>query len=478
MEIRSVASSGDPGSTLVKNVDKGQNMDAFSELLAMLFSNMIIPNSNQYNLPMNQDSNTDSNNTAGNNIELTNLLSIIDNLRTCGGQLKGTESIQNFVNGNSNTLLNNLPSNNTDFQKLLNLSDDVSGELKDFIKNINNFSSTEAESLGTMLSNDSVGIIPEQLNKNISTSEVKTMLDLISIQKDESSIISGSKGILDALNTQAKENTTDSTFKGISDALNTQAEEATTVSEPKKISDIFNVPTVAIKAEKLSMNAVIVPNNSSENSNADNVKNIKSIIETSTEGKNNSANTQGEAKGIKSGAKTISTIESANNFEQTSELNNIKNESINMATQQDKIPESILVEKPQDIIDITVEKFKTLKLPGSTEVTVKLRPEELGEVSLKLVLEKGQINGSITSDRKEVVLMLQNNIEQLKTDLKNNNVNLNNITVNIQTGEDFDSKNSRRGFSNKQSRNSHRIVQDFEEEMQPYALSEGLNIIA
>ena len=456
MEILSVASSSDTSSTLVKDVDKGQNMDAFSELLAMLFNNMIIPSPNQYILTMNQDNNTDSNNADGNNTKLTNMLSLIDNLRISGGQLKDTETIQNFVNGNGNTLLNNVLSNSTDFQKLLNLTDDVTDELKEFINNINNFSSAEGH--GTKLSNDLVGIIPEQLNKTTTTSEVKALLDLINLQTDE--------------------NKTIPTSKAITDTLNSQAEKNTTVSDLKKVSDLFNVHTTAVKTEKSSVEEVKVPNNSSEISYADNLKSIKSIIETSTDGENNSGNTQGEANGMKPEGKAITTLETANNFEQITGLNNIKNEFNNTITQQPEVPESTLIENPQDIIDVAVEKFKTLKLPGSTEVTVKLRPEELGDVSLKLVLEKGQINGSITADRKEVVIMLQNNLEQLKTDLKNNNVNLNNITVNIQSGEDFDSKNNRRGFSNKQNRNNHKMVQAFEEEMQPYDLLEGFNIIA
>jgi flagellar hook-length control protein FliK len=477
VEIRSVASSGDISSTLVKDVDKGQNMDAFSELLAMLFSNMLIPGSNQYNLSMNQNSIADLNSTTENNDELTNMLSIIDNLRISGGQLKDPESIQNVVNGNGNTLLNNVLSNNTDFQKLLNLTDDMSYELKEFINNISNFNSTEAESLGTKLSNDSVEIIPEQLNKNITTSEIKAISDLMNIQTDENTSDSAVKGISDALIPQIDENTTISAAKGISDTLNTQTEENKTVSDPKKISDTFNVHTTAINADKSSIEALKAPNNSSKISYADNIKNIKSIIETNTDGKNNPANTQGEAKVINPEKKTITPLETANNFGQGTGLNNVKNENINMVTQQDKVPESALIEKPQDLIDITVEKFKTLKLPGSTEVTVKLNPKELGEVSLRLVLEKGQINGSITAERKEVVFMLQNNLEQLKTDLKNNNVNLNNITVNIQAGDDFNS-NNRRGFNNKQTKNNNKIAQAFKEEIQSYDLLEGFNIIA
>lgn len=439
MEISSVASSDNLSSTLTKALDNGQKMDAFSELLAILFGNMFISNTNQYNsLMMNPDSLTDSNNTSVNSIELNQMLSIIDNLRINGGQLKDTENIQSLINNNS--LLSSVLGNNTDFQKLFNLPDNVPDELQEFINNINGLSSKGSENISPGLSNDIVNIISEQFGKDVNTSEL--------------------------LNIQVEENATASEPKKASDTLNAQVFENSTVSDLKKALDKINIHTTAIEAEKSSENTV------------NDVNIIKSITETNENSIDNSANTQGEAKDIKPEEKTSRPFELTNIFEQATRLNNTKNENADNLTMQQKVTDSSLIEKPQDLIDFTVEKFKTLRLPGSTEVTVKLKPEELGEVSLKLVLEKGQINGSITADRKEVVVMLQNNLEQLKTDLKNSNVNLNNLSVNIQSGEDFDRNNSRRGFNNKQNRNNHRIVQAFEEEIQPYDLTEGFNIIA
>ncbi|MDF2673264.1 MAG: hypothetical protein K0R09_1529 [Clostridiales bacterium] len=430
MEISSLVSSLDLSSTLVKDMEKGQNMDGFSELFAMLFSNMLIPSSNPYSLLMNQATVCDSTSTSGNSIELTNILSAIDSLRISGGQLKDTENLQSFINPNS--LLSGVLSNSTDFQKIFNLTDNIPEELQEFINNINGLSSKEGVNINR------VDIISEQSGENITTSEAKVMLDI----------------------------------------LNIQAEENTPTIEPKKISDLLNGITTNTKADKISEETALNKNSSSNIGFSDNIKNIKSIIETNTNDTNNSANTQGEAKSLKPEEKNIKSLEPVINFEQASGLSNVKSENMSAVTLQDKVPEAALIENPQDIIDITVEKFKTLKLPGSTEVTVKLKPEELGEVSLKLVLEKGQINGSIIAERKEVVFMLQSNLEQLKTDLKNSNVNLNNITVNIQAGEEFDRNSGRKGFSNKQNRNNHRVAQAFEEEIQSYDLLEGLNIIA
>lgn len=147
-------------------------------------------------------------------------------------------------------------------------------------------------------------------------------------------------------------------------------------------------------------------------------------------------------------------------------------------TQKQLDKETVLIQKQQDIIDISVEKFKTLRLPGLTEVTVKFKPEELGEISLKLVLEKGQITGNIAADKKEVVNLLQANLEQLKTDLKTSNVNFSNITVNLFAGDTFNQNPQRRENGNHTNKtNAKSLKQSFEEEVDEIQAFDGLDII-
>lgn len=436
MEIRSLGSSGELCSTLTQVQEKGQNMDAFSELFAMLFGKMLIPNSNGLNLMMNQDSYNNLNSTTSGNYNLEDLLSMTDVLRICSSQSMDTKNIQGFT------------SNNVDFQKLLNLSNDIPEELQEFINNFTGSSSKESEVPSGNLGSDTVNIISEQLN-NINTSEVNNMNNLLNIVSEENAAVSE--------------------MKLQSNALNMQAVENASVSESNKSLDLLNIQATVTESNETSVESVNefkYTQGTGYGEKSDN------------DGINNSANTEGEAESILPEKKQNSIFQLTNTSESTNVLNNIKAENNNKVDLQQNISQSSLVENPRDIIDIAVEKFKTLRLPGSTEVTVKLRPEELGEVSLKLVLEKGQINGSITADRKEVVVMLQNNLDQLKADLKSSNVNLNNLSVNIQAGEDFDRNNSRRGFSSKQNKNNHRMIQATEEEMQSYDLQEGFNIIA
>lgn len=431
MEISSITGSANLGGTTAQALDKEQNMDAFSQLLAILFGNMLIPNTNQYSLMMNQANMADSANTSRSSIELPQMLSAINSLRIGMNQFNNTETTQSLQAGNS--LLSSVFGNNAEFEKLFNLSDGVPGELQEFINNINSLSSKGSENIAAVINSETVNIIKGQLEKDIKISEL--------------------------LNTQTGENTAES------DALTTQLLDNSEIMKLKQAAENGKSPSSIANT----------PNNSTVINYSDSVNDIKSSTEANEDGINSSDNTQSQAKSIKPQEKTSNTPELTHNLNQGLKVSNLNDDSINL---QQNVSASSLIEKPQDLIELTVEKFKTLRLPGSTEVTVKLKPEELGEVTLKLVLEKGQINGSITAERKEIVMMLQNNLEQLKTELKNSNVNLNNLSVNIQSGEEFDRDNSRRGFSNRQNKNNHRTLQAFEDDIQSYDMIEGFNIIA
>lgn len=134
--------------------------------------------------------------------------------------------------------------------------------------------------------------------------------------------------------------------------------------------------------------------------------------------------------------------------------------------------------KPQDLVDVTVNRFKSLRLPDFTEMRVKLRPEELGEVTVRVVLEKGQINGSIMAERRDVVSMLQSQMDYLKQELKNNNINFSSITVNQNASSDFNEHNASRDFNQQGKNNGRRYLMDIEENINESDNSEGFTIIA
>ncbi|WP_168190023.1 flagellar hook-length control protein FliK [Caloramator sp. E03] len=133
-----------------------------------------------------------------------------------------------------------------------------------------------------------------------------------------------------------------------------------------------------------------------------------------------------------------------------------------------------IIKNESDITEVIVEKFKTLKLPGFTEVRVKLKPEDLGEVVVKVVLEKGEINGNIITDKKEVANMIINQIETLKNDLKNNNINLNNISVSVASDDSY-ANHQNKNFSH-DKRNSDKFI-EFQQEDKKEMSQEGFSIL-
>ncbi|MEF9952011.1 MAG: flagellar hook-length control protein FliK [Clostridium sp.] len=108
--------------------------------------------------------------------------------------------------------------------------------------------------------------------------------------------------------------------------------------------------------------------------------------------------------------------------------------------------------KSGDIVDVVVESFKTLRLPGRCEMRIKLNPQELGEITIKLVLEKGQVSASISADKKETFAMLQNNIQSLQEKLQSSGVDLHHVSVNLS--QEDGGEQARRGYNRNEEEKS------------------------
>lgn len=149
-------------------------------------------------------------------------------------------------------------------------------------------------------------------------------------------------------------------------------------------------------------------------------------------------------------------------------------------TESPNVPSKTL-DLSQENIDKIVKSFKTLRLPDSTEISVKLTPEELGEVNVRVVLEKGHVTGHITAESREVALMLENKLDLLKQEMAYKNVNLSDISVSVFTGQgDGSSRNSSRDFLKKNGGRAQNHLSYVEETdiINGDEHDTGLNIIA
>jgi len=128
----------------------------------------------------------------------------------------------------------------------------------------------------------------------------------------------------------------------------------------------------------------------------------------------------------------------------------------------------------KDIVEIVTERFRALRLPEITEIRVRLKPEELGELLVKVTLEKGEIKGSIIAEKRETFVMLQENLENIKGQLQNNNINLSSINAFIDGDEGSHNPSRQFNRQNKENKESFQKVMD---ELN-LTLEKGVSVIA
>lgn len=83
----------------------------------------------------------------------------------------------------------------------------------------------------------------------------------------------------------------------------------------------------------------------------------------------------------------------------------------------------------QHVLDQIVEQTKIITKPQTTEMIIKLKPEHLGELSLRLVVENGTVSASFHSNNAEVRNIIEISAQQLKQDLANSGLKVENVSV-------------------------------------------------
>ncbi|HWR05343.1 flagellar hook-length control protein FliK [Sporomusa sp.] len=81
------------------------------------------------------------------------------------------------------------------------------------------------------------------------------------------------------------------------------------------------------------------------------------------------------------------------------------------------------------VVDQIVEQSRVVTKLQNTEMVIKLKPEHLGELTLKVVVENGAINASFHSNNPEVRSIIEASLPQLKQDLANNGLKVENVGV-------------------------------------------------
>jgi len=117
------------------------------------------------------------------------------------------------------------------------------------------------------------------------------------------------------------------------------------------------------------------------------------------------------------------------------------------------------------------------------EMTVKLMPRELGEIVIKLTMQNGLMKANITASNKEAYNLLNSNIQDLNKLIGNEEIKIQNVTINIYNGDTtfFSRENSKEQNKHSGSRNGSRTgisKLDIEEEVNDVSIVEDGSVNA
>ena len=120
-----------------------------------------------------------------------------------------------------------------------------------------------------------------------------------------------------------------------------------------------------------------------------------------------------------------------------------------------------------DIHTQIIDKAKLIKNNEDTQMIIKLKPEHLGDLTLKVIVEKGVVSASFHSENAQVRTMLESSLIQLKQELASQGIKVDNVSVYAGLG-DLMSNGEQAQYNQQKSskfKNQKIDLADFEEEV-------------
>ena len=121
----------------------------------------------------------------------------------------------------------------------------------------------------------------------------------------------------------------------------------------------------------------------------------------------------------------------------------------------------------KEVIQQIVDKVKLIVDDYKQEIRIRLKPEILGELMLKMEVVKGDMLAKIMVDNHRTKELIEANLFQLKEDMKENGLEIKTFEVFVGTNEDFDREN-RQEFNFKRKPTKLKIKNKEIKEIQMY----------
>lgn len=137
-------------------------------------------------------------------------------------------------------------------------------------------------------------------------------------------------------------------------------------------------------------------------------------------------------------------------------------QSLQESIQGTAVPKAQNVQQPQTDFDIPrqiVDQARLIRRAEDTQMVIKLNPEHLGELTLKVsVTQNGSVNASFHSDNAQVRAVIENSLVQLRQELNNQGLKVDSVEVyaGLADGQ-LPQEQGQQAWQNQQGGNANRI---------------------
>ena len=137
---------------------------------------------------------------------------------------------------------------------------------------------------------------------------------------------------------------------------------------------------------------------------------------------------------------------------------------------------SQIIKDKIDVISQIANKKAMEQLKNNGTIEIKLEPESLGKMTVRVITENGILSASIMTDNERSKAIIESNMQQIKESMINQGINITSIDVNISDSQEnlkrhmnfMDSKNNR-------NKSIEKIDEDSAEDNELYGLENNLN---
>ncbi len=143
----------------------------------------------------------------------------------------------------------------------------------------------------------------------------------------------------------------------------------------------------------------------------------------------------------------------------------VSNKAVN-TTGVEQVEKQLTTTEKMDIPNQIVQQTKVIKGIEDTQMVIKLKPEHLGELTLKFVLDKGAVSASFHSDNQQVRNIIESSLVQLKQELADQGIKISHMGVYAGLGDLLSNgQQEQRQSQQAKTKNRKADVTDFEDEV-------------